>query len=170
MTRKPGYQFGWDWGPRLAGPGISGKVLLKPWRTEANNIPVHPFAPSLRPMKSLHVYMSKGTRLGISTSPLRSVLWIGNGWGMKFTWPHLSCGGPSAWEINPCTLDLDTRAIGLPTPNQNGMRTLDWIEQDDAFGTSFLLEVNGHPVHARGANVVPQTFTTHTTPTAGPNS
>ena len=42
MTRKPGYQFGWDWGPRLAGPGISGKVLLKPWRTEANNIPVSP--------------------------------------------------------------------------------------------------------------------------------
>ena len=31
MTRKPGYQFGWDWGPRLAGPGIAGPVVLEPW-------------------------------------------------------------------------------------------------------------------------------------------
>ena len=25
VTRKPGYQFGWDWGPRLAGPGMRGR-------------------------------------------------------------------------------------------------------------------------------------------------
>ena len=31
VTRKPGYQFGWDWGPRLAGPGIAGPVVLEPW-------------------------------------------------------------------------------------------------------------------------------------------
>ena len=28
FVRKPGYQFGWDWGPRLAGPGIHGDVVL----------------------------------------------------------------------------------------------------------------------------------------------
>ena len=29
FVRKPGYQFGWDWGPRLAGPGIHGDVVLQ---------------------------------------------------------------------------------------------------------------------------------------------
>ena len=39
-----------------------------------------------------------------------------------------------------------------------GIRTLNWVEQCDAYGTSFQLEVNGHHVHARGANVVPPDF------------
>ena len=29
FVRKPGYQFGWDWGPRLAGPSIHGDVVLQ---------------------------------------------------------------------------------------------------------------------------------------------
>ena len=38
------------------------------------------------------------------------------------------------------------------------MRTLKWVEQEDAWGTSFQLEVNGIPVQVRGANVVPPDF------------
>ena len=39
-----------------------------------------------------------------------------------------------------------------------GLRTLEWRKKPDAFGTSFQVEVNGTPIHARGANVVPPDF------------
>jgi len=31
FTRKAGYHFGWDWGPRLVTSGIWRKVFLKAW-------------------------------------------------------------------------------------------------------------------------------------------
>ena len=55
--------------------------------------------------------------------------WVGN----KFTCHNPSCGGPPAWGINLCTLDMDS-PNRIPTPGQMGMRTFDWIEQNDSFG------------------------------------
>ncbi|NTW09009.1 MAG: glycoside hydrolase family 2 protein, partial [Anaerolineaceae bacterium] len=34
FTRKAGYHFGWDWGPRLVTSGIWRKVLLKAWNDQ----------------------------------------------------------------------------------------------------------------------------------------
>ena len=159
MTRKPGYQFGWDWGPRLAGPGISGKVLLKPWLTEANNIPVSPLCTVLEADEKLarvHVEGHEAWNLDITLEEhVVDWQWVGNevhmatpelwwpvGMGdqplYNWTWTHAQSGSQRQYKM--------------------GIRTLNWVEQGDAFGTSFLLEVNGHPVHARGANVVPPDF------------
>ena len=88
--------------------------------------------------------------------------WVGN--EVHMATPEL--WWPLVWEINLCTLDLDTRRA--PNANQNGIRTLNWVEQHDALA-SFLLEVRVIPSMPR-ANVVPPDFHGTPTPTAGPNS
>ena len=121
MTRKPGYQFGWDWGPRLAGPGISGKVLLKPWRTEPNNIPAPPLCTVLEADEKLARVDVEGHEAWSLDITLEGRVvdwqWVGN---------EIHMATPELWwpagmgDQPPVQLDLDTRAIGLPTPIQNG--------------------------------------------------
>lgn len=159
MTRKPGYQFGWDWGPRLAGPGISGKVLLKPWRTEANNIPAPPLCTVLEANEALarvDVKGHEGWDLNITLDG-RVVDWHWMGSEVHVPQPEL--WWPAGMGDHPLYNWTWTHAqSGCQHEFKMGVRTLDWIEQNDAYGTSFQLEVNGHPVHARGANLVPPYF------------
>ena len=159
MTRKPGYQFGWDWGPRLAGPGISEKVLLKPWRTEANNIPVSPLCTVLEADEKLariDVEGHEAWSLDITLEG-RVVDWRWVGHEIHMATPEL--WWPAGMGDHPLYTWTWTHAqSGLQREFKMGVRTLDWIEQDDAYGRSFQLEVNGHPIHARGANVVPPDF------------
>ena len=79
--------------------------------------------------------------------------WVGNEiHGHKLWWPAGMGDHPLyTWKWTHAQ-------SGLQREFKMGVRTLDWIEQDDAYGGSFQLEVNGHPVHARGANVVPPDF------------
>ena len=159
MTRKPGYQFGWDWGPRLAGPGISGQVLLKPWRRESRNIPAPPFCTVLEADEKL-------ARVGVEghqawtlhiTHEGRVVDWEWVGNEIHMSTPEL--WWPAGMGDQPLYNWTWTHSqSGFQHQVNMGMRTFDWIEQNDSFGTSFQLEVNGHPVHARGANVVPPDF------------
>ena len=159
MTRKPGYQFGWDWGPRLAGPGISGKVLLKPWRTEPDNIPAPPLCTVLEANDKLARIDVEGHEAWSLDITLEEHIvdwrWVGH--EIHMATPEL--WWPAGMGDHPLYTWTWTHAqSGSQRQIKMGMRTLDWIEKDDAFGTSFLLEVNGYPVHARGANVVPPDF------------
>ena len=159
MTRKPGYQFGWDWGPRLAGPGISGKVLLKPWRHDSRNLLAPPFCTVVETNEALarvDVEGHEGWNLNITLDG-RVVDWHWMGSEVHVPQPEL--WWPAGMGDHPLYLWTWTHEqSGSQRQFQMGMRTLDWIEQEDSFGTSFQLEANGHPVHARGANVVPPDF------------
>lgn len=159
MTRKPGYAFGWDWGPRLAGPGISGKVLLKPWRHDSRNLFAPPFCTVLETNEALarvDVEGHEGWNLNITLDG-RVVDWHWMGSEVHVPQPEL--WWPADMGDHPLYLWTWTHEqSGSQHQFQMGMRTLEWIEQEDAFGTSFQLEVNGHPIHARGANVVPPDF------------
>ena len=159
MTRKPGYQFGWDWGPRLAGPGISGTVLLKPWHTETNNIPSPPHCTVLEAndkLARIDVQDYEAWSLDITLEGrMVDWRWVGN--EIQMAAPEL--WWPAGMGVQPLYKWTWTHVqTGFQRHFNMGLRTLDWIEQDDAFGTSFQLEVNGHPVHARGANLVPPDF------------
>ena len=157
MTRKPGYQFGWDWGPRLAGPGVSGSMLLLPWDAQA------PVAPPICTV--IHVD-SALARVAVRRHDEWALEVSLNGHDVPFTWVghevHLK--EPALWWPG----DMGDHALyewtwtHLPSNTQHehtlGLRTVEWVERKDKWGTSFQLEVNGIPVQARGANVVPPDF------------
>lgn len=159
MTRKPGYQFGWDWGPRLAGPGISGSVSLKPWRTSLPSTPAPPRCSILKASNDharIAVKGHQGWNLDITLEG-RVVDWAWRGNEVHLNAPEL--WWPSGMGDQPLyQLTWTHTATGHQHQCDLGVRTMDWLEQDDEFGTSFELQVNGHPVQVRGANVVPPDF------------
>ena len=159
MTRKPGYQFGWDWGPRLAGPGISGPMHLHPWNPQATEAPAPPVCTVIHVDSSLArvaVRRHEGWTLDITLE----------GYDVPYTWAgnEVRVERPAMWW----PADMGEHPIyewtwtHLPSRTSHhhvlGMRTLAWVEHPDGWGTSFQLEVNGMPVQARGANVVPPDF------------
>lgn len=159
MTRKPGYQFGWDWGPRLAGPGISGTMHLRPWNPEATEAPAPPVCTVLHVDSSLArvaVRRHEGWTLDITLEGQHvPYTWAGNEVRLErpaMWWPA-DMGAHPLYEWTWTHLPSNTAHRHVL-----GMRTLKWVEQADGWGTSFQLEVNGIPVQARGANVVPPDF------------
>ena len=159
MTRKPGYQFGWDWGPRLAGPGIPGQVLLRPWSHQTTRAPEPPVCAVIQAdslLARVDVKRHDGWSLDISHEG-QTVHWDWVGSEVHVTEPAL--WWPVGMGDQPLYNWTWTHSqTGFQRQFKMGMRTIDWIEQDDDFGTSFKLGVNGHPVHARGANVVPPDY------------
>ena len=160
FTRKAGYQFGWDWGPRLAGPGIVGSITLHRV-IEGVGLP-STIAPSCSVME-------------VSAERARISVHGREDWELSvlFEGQHISC----SWEADTLVMHqpelwwpvhmgdqplYNFHWTHVPTGQTHehkfGIRTAKWVEQEDAWGTSFQLYINGVPVQARGSNVIPPDF------------
>ena len=151
-TRKAPYQFGWDWGPRLAGPGITGMVR---W--------VNPAAGGWTDAPTPWCEV-----LTASTASARVAVHGRSGWALEGDWnwdgDTLVLEQPALWwprgmgDQPLYTLPWRHEATGVERTTRLGLRTLEWVQTPDAFGPPFALHVNGVPIHARGANIVPPDF------------
>lgn len=165
VSRKPGYQFGWDWGPRLTSAGLTGRVHIAPaaqplrsqnciateFNAEGNAIvtchldgtwPAGSWAlqdPNGNPIAAAQA-VSKSDVVFRVESPER---WWPAGMGQqplyRLTWT------PTAHEFSP----VEWRV---------GLRTLEWVREVDNWGRSFACFVNGVRVQARGANIIPADY------------
>ena len=159
FVRKPGYQFGWDWGPRLAGPGIHGDVVLHR-RTRDRASLEFPWVEILQADSTEARLLCHGWDPDFSLElNLNGQARIGNGEATPSWYPTPSFGGPSTWGSNPCT-----RRAGCTTPLAKCIKSVGdfgtWrgSKPRDDHGTSFQLTVQGVPVFARGTNIVPPDF------------
>ncbi|OFX58788.1 MAG: beta-mannosidase [Bacteroidetes bacterium GWB2_41_8] len=169
-TRKAGYHFGWDWGPRLVSSGIWRPVFLTAWddarienlqlkqnqvsETEATLTAVFEVDASAAKNATLSIE-NDGVELaktdvklteGISTYSVdfkitNPKLWWTNGLGEA----HL-------YNIK------GKLAIGKRFAEKSeriGIRTLELVRDKDEKGTSFYFKLNGVPVFMKGANYIP---------------
>lgn len=169
-TRKAGYHFGWDWGPRLVSSGLWRPVYLKVW-DEARIANLHLKQNSVSEKEATltavfeveanaagHATISienDSTELakadvkliqGISTYSVdfkidRPKLWWSNGLG----------------EAHLYTIKGKV-AIGNQTTEKSeriGIRTLELVRDKNEKGTSFYFRLNGVPVFMKGANYIP---------------
>ena len=169
-TRKAGYHFGWDWGPRLVTSGIWRPVTLKAWdAAKIENLQIVQNEVSHEKAKLSAVFeidaVKKGNAtLTISNDSIRLTtvsIQLKKGvakYSVDFEienpklWWTNGLGEPHLYNISG-ELDISGRKVAENT--RIGIRTLELIRDKDNEGTSFYFKLNGHPVFMKGANYIP---------------
>ncbi|HZU23605.1 MAG TPA: glycoside hydrolase family 2 protein, partial [Terriglobales bacterium] len=172
--RKPAYEYGWDWGPRFVNSGMWRAVRVETWDNlriadfhiaqpdvnagranleaeveivasgEANaRVVVEHEQKGQRGRESQEVALHAGSNVvRLPFSIANPELWYPAGYGAQSLYTftvRVSTGGREA--------DSATRRTGL--------RSVVLRRQQDQWGRSFEFAVNGIPVFAKGADVIP---------------
>lgn len=169
-TRKAGYHFGWDWGPRLVTSGIWRPVLLKAWdEAKIENLQIVQNSVAEEKATFTAVFeidaITEG-KANLSVSNDGSVLATSSvelkkGIG-KYS-VDFEIVNPKLWWTNGLgeahlyniagELKIDGSKVSEET--RIGIRTLELVREKDEAGTSFYFKLNGHPVFMKGANYIP---------------
>ena len=172
FTRKAGYHFGWDWGPRLVTSGIWKDIILRGWNDASiENLYVHQDSIteesalltvscdmvvtgegqlSLQVTADGSQVLSKDLTLSPGSHRLSEKIIIKN---PELWWPN-GLGNQKMYNINVKVLRGST--ILSEANTRIGLRTVKVVQEPDSAGKSFMFVVNGHPVFMKGANYIPQ--------------
>ncbi|MGD9929700.1 MAG: glycoside hydrolase family 2 protein [Mangrovibacterium sp.] len=169
-TRKAGYHFGWDWGPRLVTSGIWRPVYLKAWDdARINNLQIVQHEVNEQKANFTAVVEVESEKSGpaiiqiendgqvLATAQVK--LQVGTA-----TYPlDFEIADPKLWWTNGLgeqplySIKASLRIGGRTTEitDRIGIRTLELVREKDEQGTSFYFKLNGVPVFMKGANYIP---------------
>lgn len=161
FVRKAQYMFGWDWGPRLVSCGIWKPVSLIEFASRITNVwawsepgkigsfIVHVKSEIEGKGRVSHVLVdADGVEIGRRTGNGDIVVKRPELW-----WTH-DLGEPYLYTLGSF-LEHDGELVDSIEDTKIGLRTIELIQEDDEFGTSFQFALNGVPIWARGANWIP---------------
>jgi beta-mannosidase len=171
LTRKPQYQFGWDWALRMNTIGFSKPAQIRIGKKAeiqsfvANTLTIKGNSASIlysfQIKDSSRDYTLKSKLFG--SQKLNETLVEGDGniiqlpfflsnvqlwWPIGFGNQHLYTD--SLTLINNKNEVVDTKVV------QFGVRTSKLVQNTDKWGTSYEIHVNGVPIFCKGANYIPQ--------------
>ncbi|MCO6493342.1 MAG: glycoside hydrolase family 2 protein [Phaeodactylibacter sp.] len=171
FVRKPGYHFGWDWGPRLVTSGIWRPVRLRAWdearisnvffRQEAvtgqeAKVEVQVEVEVEQPIEGQLSVFWKDSLLASRPAALDTglqTLAIPVTFINPQLWWTKELGEPFLYDMRVALAskgrELDSREERI------GLRRIRIVREPDDKGRSFYLELNGHPVFSKGANYIP---------------
>lgn len=175
FTRKAGYHYGWDWGPRFVTSGIWRSITLIGWDTlyvenvfikqkkltpeqavlEAN-VEVNAITNGIKTIE----IMVDGDQRVITKKDI--LLYQGNNnLIIPFTLPHPELWWPNGmgkqklYGFKILFKDASDNVIVEKTVKK-GLREVELVQESDNKGRSFYFKINGKPVFMKGANYIPQ--------------
>ncbi|MFC2089516.1 glycoside hydrolase family 2 protein [Bacteroidota bacterium] len=172
FTRKAGYHFGWDWGPRLVTSGIWKPVFIEAWNSACmNNVQIiqnelNGKEALLKAVVEIEALELKNGELVIRHNDQilgKRRLYADNITlfaelpfkieNPKLWWPN-GMGEQPLYELQ---FELYESGDLIQTSSQRiGLRTVELITDKDTHGNTFHFRVNGKPVFMKGANYIPQ--------------
>jgi beta-mannosidase len=182
--RKAAYEYGWDWGPKFVTSGIWRPASLESW-DEARIADVHISQPDVSAdeahlavgvtieagaVSPAEVRLSYGVGTSRIESSERIVLHAGeNVVTIPVNITHPSLWFPAGYGAQTLySFDVSVNAEGHQqdaTTVKTGLRSVQLRRERDQWGRSFALVVNGIPIFAKGANVIPfDSFPNRVTP------
>ena len=174
-VRKAAYQYGWDWGPRIVTEGIWKDVRLESWDT-LRLADFHIAQPKVdadvaQLQAQLHLAADAAGKAqvtlrwrapdGGTQSLVRDVaLKAGdNQLALPFEiahpqrWWPVGYGAPNLYDFH---VDIALHGdVVASAERQTGLRSVQLVHEKDRWGKSFAFVVNGVPIFAKGANVIP---------------
>lgn len=184
FTRKPAFHYGWDWGPKLTGMGLTGKVHLEAWSgiQIESGIPVVDRYSEHELEGHALLYVRSSVSGQLSTTISMDGQKVASGHILPITygqqiirvpfrvtrprlWWTWDLGDPKLYDVR---IDFEIMAdlpfIQLIKSHDQfkwGLRQVSLRTPEDSTGSAFYLELNGVPVFARGANYIPQHLFLH---------
>ena len=173
FSRKAGYHFGWDWGPRLVTSGIWKPISLTAWSGfrikdvaithELENSNAHLTAKveamassSMKDQAVSAEIWIDGKRVVIQPVVL---LEGSNTFHLDFDIENPELWWPNGLGEQPLYA-IEVRLVDEKSVDSKitkvGLRDIELVRDPDSMGTSFYFKVNGHPVFMKGANYIPQ--------------
>ena len=156
FVRKPGYMYGWDWGPRLIGAGIFQPIELVEYANRITEFDVFTTqnqdgswtirAEAEAGSESVRfdvVFEGEVTLLG-TKSTSNSAEWTVTG---GLWWPK----GHGSQHLHTVTASISSESVS----KRIGLRSAKLLQEIDSFGESFEFEINGKKIYAVGINWIP---------------